>query len=317
MDNLDYVAVADSFGSRSNTISFDWLTFTGKSLDPDFYFSLLGLDRSHFEVIDKYMNGYAHRYYCEGISIMYGGHDDSMGCCVNISGSGCRFFEESSKYDWKELISLLVSSDSFHVTRLDVAYDDYTGVLDLSVLRSFVDSGSFVSRCRSWSVTYGSTGTTLYFGSRKSDFMIRIYDKWAEQHKQGEGHWVRLEMQMRDKHATEYLKKSLSMPAGELFCGVLFNYLRFVDLDDSNKSRCSVASFWRIFCDGVKRIRLWTKRGIVVTIDKLADYVVRQAGNAFWTVAHCLGLEYTYTLIRNRATDLPDKYRRVIDEYNC
>ena len=70
-----------------------------------------------------------------------------------------------------------------------------------------------------------SGGTSCQIGSPKSKVLVRIYDKAAERGLADGRHWVRVELQLRDKRAEEFLK--IPMCIGKAFAGVLLNYLLF------------------------------------------------------------------------------------------
>lgn len=69
------------------------------------------------------------------------------------------------------------------------------------------DDHNYTCRSQWWLVEYGSEGECIYFGSPKSNTRIRIYNKAAERgYKEGEKHWIRVELQLRDVNASGALK---------------------------------------------------------------------------------------------------------------
>lgn len=203
-----------------NLILFDWLTFTSHCDSLETIMQLLGLKEVSWQKMEKGRNGYRQRYFFENISILYDGAEN-MGVCVDMSGTGCRAFETYSKIGWDELMQILYfNSGDYNVTRLDMAFDDHTGILDIDVLRDDTDDHLYVSRSRTWKVEYGSQGTTIYHGSPKSNMYIRIYDKAAERDLQNV-HWIRVEMQMRDEIAAGFIDGLLKHSTGVQFRGVL------------------------------------------------------------------------------------------------
>ena len=122
-----------------NYIIYDYITFTSKIHNHLSIIDFLGLQDVEFESL-KGFYGYKDRLYYDGISIHYNGRDD-MGVCVEMSGKGCRTWEKYGSADYDALFSEILenySDDSekrnMNLTRLDVAYDDFTGVLDLPLL---------------------------------------------------------------------------------------------------------------------------------------------------------------------------------------
>ena len=135
-----------------------------------------------------------------------------MGACLDMSGQGCRSFEEYGTGDFDGLFRLFQQGEGYHVTRLDVAFDDHSGILDIQ--RLFRDSDNqdgdqqFVSKFRKSRIEKefkdGRPGITVYHGSKKSAVLIRIYDKAAERGLPEDQHWVRVELQLRDERAEAF-----------------------------------------------------------------------------------------------------------------
>ena len=291
-----------------NCILYDWLTFTSKCDSPGSLISLLGLDGVTFEDRPRGRNGYRSMMAYEGISILYDGRED-MGVCVDMSGSGCRVFETYSSSSWDDLFSVILGGD-YNISRLDVAADDHTGLLDIDVLRDDTDDHHYVSKARCWEVQYGSEGTTIYHGSKKSDMLIRIYDKAAEEGV--EGHWVRVELQMRDNIATGFLSGMAGDSLGEHFSGVLCNYLRYVvPQEDLNMSRWPMADYWQNFLQTVQRIRCWSAPGVDYNLWHLSNYIINQVGNALDCYLNIFGVEDLKRELGQRSIRPSPKYERL------
>ena len=122
--------------SDENLILFDWLTFTSHCDSPESIMELLGLSHITWQQMPKGRNGYRQRYFFENISILYDGADN-MGVCVDMSGTGCRAYETYSTIGLNSLLRQLHDApEDYNITRLDMAFDDHTGILDIDVLRS-------------------------------------------------------------------------------------------------------------------------------------------------------------------------------------
>lgn len=308
--------MVDNKVSQENLILFDWLTFTSHCDSPESIMQLLGLQDVSWQKMDKGRNGYRQRYFFENISILFDGAEN-MGVCVDMSGTGCRAFETYSKISWDLLMEILyLNSGDYNVTRLDMAFDDHTGILDIDVLRDDTDDHLYVSKSRSWKVEYGSAGTTIYHGSPKSNMYIRIYDKAAERQLE-DVHWIRVELQMRDEIATGFIDGLMIHPAGVQFRGVLHNYLRYV-VDpgtDENMSRWPMAAYWEELLEGVSQIRCWTAPGVEYNEFHLSNYVINQAGNALDCYLRIFGMEDLIRELGNRSVKLSPKYRRLLKKY--
>lgn len=302
--------------SQENLILFDWLTFTSHCDSPESIMQLMGLQQVPWQKMEKGRNGYKCRYFYENISILYDGAEN-MGVCVDMSGTGCRAFETYSTINWTELMEILFyNSGDYNVTRLDMAFDDHTGILDIDQLRDDTDDHMYVSRSRQWKVEYGSKGTTIYHGSPKSDMYIRIYDKAAER-ELDEVHWIRVELQMRDEIAQGFISGLMRNPVGVHFRGVLHNYLRYV-VDpgtDVNMSRWPMAAYWKQLLDGVQQIRCWSNPGVDYNEFHLSNFIINQAGNALDCYLRIFGIEDLIRELGQRSIKMSPKYQRLLQKH--
>lgn len=293
-----------------NCLLIDWLSFTSKIDDVMSIMDLLGFEPSAFQTI-KGMHGYHDREYYDGVSIHYGGRDEVW---VEMCGEGCRVFETFGHGDWNRLFSVLLSDSSYHITRLDVAFDDHTGIFDIIRIADDCQAGNFVSRWRWWSVTRSSDGISVYHGSPRSDARLRIYDKAAE--KGREEHWIRVELQLRDDRAFQFIQQSLDMSLGELFSGVLAQYVRYVvpDQADSNRWRWDMQDYWSAFLGGAKRISLYVAPGVEYNFHNLERYVVDQAGAAVAAYIRIVGAEEYFAVVEKKlGSSRNPKYSQLIE----
>lgn len=102
-------------------------------------------------------------------------------------------------------------------------------------------------------------GTTMYVGVRNSDFVVRFYDKLAEQKQQrkeipeGCTSWTRCEIELKGSAAMSALNAFLDYSPeeyAEYMRGVLNDHCRFISRTSSNISRCPVKRWWREFLQG-------------------------------------------------------------------
>lgn len=300
-----------------NKILIDWLTFSSKQMSVQDAQQFLGMCECTWESLGG-LNGYRDRLHFHGISICYNGRED-MGICINLSGSGCRAFETYGTGDWLNTIRVLLADpDDYNITRLDIAYDDHTGILDIDRLKLDVDEGYFSCKARWWKIEYGTSGTTIYFGSPKSDIRVRIYDKAAERGF-SDRHWIRVELQLRDDRARKFLEMVVgnAFDVGGVFSGVIANYLNFKEPSpgDTNKSRWPVAVYWSDFIGAAAPISLWEAPGEEYNVYKLQGFLVDQAGAALTTFDKLFGVEKLMQLIKQKNPRLNDRYRRLIDDF--
>ncbi len=106
-----------------------------------------------------------------------------------------------------------------HLTRLDVAFDiinGFKGNMKHRIYRSNASQSVFGSDVNE--ITGRSSSIqTIYSGKRKSDLMIRYYDKLAEQRSRHKfipdniNQWERLEIQLRSKRSNEWYDAAREM----------------------------------------------------------------------------------------------------------
>lgn len=305
---------------QENVILYDWLTVSSKDNDPESWLPLLGLEGLPWEDMEHGRNGYRKGIFYRNISILYDGNDD-MGTCLEMSGQGCRVFESEGTGDFDGLFQLFQDNpQQFHMTRLDVAFDDHSGILDMDQL--FMDSHDreYVSKFKKVLVeeeiidSKKKTGKTIYFGRKSSEVMFRIYDKAFERGFDDQ-HWVRVEMQLRGDRALAFVKQS--EPIGEKFRGVLANYVRFVDESgDSNRWRWPMKQYWADLIDGIGRIRLYVKPGEEYNIMQLDNFVFSQAGNAIAVALEIHGRQGFLERLKSRSSSLSPKYELLLNQYS-
>lgn len=302
----------------------DWLTFTSKSHGFLSMCSFLGLLSLDFKK-EGVLHGYDTVFSAEGIKIGWSTTREDMGLCVEFTGNGCRSYESYSSLGWRDLLVELNSQADFHVTRLDVAYDDREGdkLLNLPQLMEATRDKNYVSKFRTWQVIYGNMGEGVNFGSRSSDMYIRIYNKTLERINNGHAeddfrnfHWIRFELQLRNTRAENMIKAILECGSvGNAFIGVVAHVLKFCNpSNDSNTRRWKIAPYWQRFIDGAVKISLFSAPGTEYNILNLENYVVGQAGAAIYTYIQSQGLDKLVTEVQKKQGRLQPKYERILSE---
>ena len=349
----------------TNKILIDWCSFTTKRFTPSYTqitdehgvytgehslnypteiidrFGLHGMPFEHFNGA----KGYSDRLYFNGISIMYGVRPEIW---VEMSGKGCRAFESFSSMNWYDLFKFVLMDDSAHFTRIDVAYDDFNGLLDLDSIGEAVHADRFVSKSSSvydeWSRKKFSVGESvkkiegrcISFGTGGSNISCRIYDKSAERGLiESVPHWVRCEIQLRHEHSNRFVEflmnRDLSVAYGvhlpddfsrridHLYFAVLNHFLRFIDPDhssDTNKWRQPMASHWEKFVTSVtsEHVSLWVSPGVEYNMSMLDNYVERMSGAAVYTYMLAHGVDTLYSVLTRRNDDLKPKYRNLFTD---
>lgn len=301
-----------------NKIIYDYVSFTTKIHSLDNVVNLLGLFGVHFQNLRGFY-GYKDQLYFDGIHIHYNGSED-MGICVEMSGQGCRNFETCGNGDYDGIFELILEhysdkseSREMNLKRLDVAYDDFDGFIDLPLLIIETQKENFVARFNDWECIVGNKGSSVNHGSKKSDVYIRIYDKKKERNRDDIEHWVRCEMQLRSSCALGFVK--LKGDIRKKYFDVLNNYLRYIVRigDDSNKRRSPTAPYWLNFIESYETASIFAKPGTEYNIYKLDSLVFNQMGGAVSTIINVMGVDKFVSELyeRQREKPLNPKYKEI------
>lgn len=271
-------------------VIIDYLTMTSKIHPHTAFLDLLGVsDYEFLEISGRY--GWEKRLYYRGISVYFGGRDD---VCLEISGTGCRTVEEISgnQFNWFGFLAAF-KEDLFamdvNISRLDIAADDREGILQYRTLARYCQQDKYICRAR-WRIWIDGDEQAIYFGSPKSDRRLRIYNKAMEQGE--DGHWLRVEMQMRDKNAVSFYLNWIQARGdiGYCYSGVLNDFLRFIKapVTDNNYSRAEVTAWWRRFVDGVNKTKQLYLNGGKFTLWNVQRFLERQAASSLklWLRVH-------------------------------
>lgn len=293
---------------QNNVFLIDWLTVVFHDQTVFGVKQLLGLVNSDIPWQDRkvFTNGYPVTTFWNNISIRWGADDSSyysddsdksasekvrndMGICLDMSGTGCRAFETYGGGDWIKLLTdISECCGRINITRLDLAYDDHIGLLDINKLEDDTRDRNLTCKARKTRVTWSDDwdndlqGITIEVGSRKSDVLIRIYDKAAERGFDYSKHWIRVELQLRKERALcaalEILKES---HVGRTAAGILRNYCMFRSpTADTNKCRWPVAPYWDKVLMDMERVRIVISPGEPYNYSKTEHYLKLQYGQA-------------------------------------
>lgn len=165
--------------------SYDWISATHKVSENDTvdqYLRPLGLNFSNF-IPCRPAFGYLMGYKFEGICLYAGGSFVADTILLSIPGKACTFIDSIFEGGCDSFVDSL-KSHGWKFTRydrcVDVPYAYFEQIkLDLESLNT---AGRFKSwqLIRSYTSNGDVTSSTLYIGSYKSDYFIRIYDKGAQ-----------------------------------------------------------------------------------------------------------------------------------------
>ena len=308
----------------NNIILYDWFSLSSRADSPDSMLRYLQINDDSVSFTENYgLYGYKNRLEYGGISIHYNHWSaDTEGVLLEMSGQGCRAFETYTDGDWDRLFSLALDTENgYNVTRLDIAYDDTDGLLDIAKIKTAAEKRNYIARSKVGTITNSFDdeldAISVMFGSKKSEYYVRFYDKAAERGGLNY-HWVRAEQVLKHDLALAFLKLGNEMSIGEKYAGILLNYLRFVKASatESNKSRWVTEKWYQKFLGDCKRISLYTKKDVDYNMSRLEHYLQHQCGNSIETYIKCLGIDGLKKLLAEKTSKLTPDQRRLIESYS-
>lgn len=282
MDEIDTLPPPSNRGVQNSSLGalracVDWVqvTFTTVPSLQKIY-DILKMKESDFNSVSYSFYGYKSHVVCGNISVLFDGQSN-MGFHVQMTGQGCREYEQLGLQNWQEFFITCFSMGA-NFTRLDGAIDNLCYLNEIPYftpdkLYRKVKDGCATSKFKkgkkveSFLIDDGKNlGETLYFGKEQSDMQIRIYEKDLERLGAGEEleddltFWVRTEIQCRRDRAQALAIYIINDPdrLGDTLAGVLKNYLNFLirNPNDSDKSRWKVCKWWLDFLGDVEPLKL-------------------------------------------------------------
>lgn len=286
-----------------------------KSMTPKGVIEYFGMDIEEFKEEARGLNGYRkqYTYRINGnnglIRVLYDGQM-GMGVHIDVSGSAIHhFFEafenkltcdtpfgdkalqlpEDFDFQNKENIVVVLLAYIRHIanfTRIDIALDDFGPFFTLGEINALVENKQMVTKFRTYKRVVESSvsdstikGETIYVGSNKSDAFIRIYNKALEQ-KMDDMNWIRWEIQLRDARAEAFVDMLLSdalkpVPFASAAVSLLAGFLRFIELDNANRSRCSTSEKWLEFIASASALHLSVPKK-EASIDTKLEWIQKQ-----------------------------------------
>lgn len=297
-------------------VAIDYLTFTSKIHSYKDFIRRLGLENVSFEERGGY-NGWSHRLWYNGVNILFEGREQDD-ICIDISGNGCRVIEEVSgcTFDWLAMLRELegdIKSRSVHVSRLDIAGDDRDEcLLDFDKMFIYCHHGRYISKAAFNTYTGGSE-RIIYFGAPSSDRRLRIYDKALE--KKLAEHWVRVEMQMRNKNALSFLLNWYQTgDIGRCYSSVLRDYVRFTRTkpEGKNHSRVKTCDWWEDFVGHAAACPQLYLEGSPYTMWHVEQFLKQQAGSSLRLMLEANGGDMSDIMAIIDGSKLNDRQKRLL-----
>lgn len=274
------VDISTVWGFLKIEILIDYFRFTSKIHSISDLIELLGINDVEW-VAGKARDGWLVHDYCNGMHLYHGNRDD-VG--VELSGAGCRMLEtcNGNHFNWIELFEYIVEQgEDMNVSRLDIAGDDKDGILAIKNLVVHTSARKFISKARRCIWISGDEQEIL-FGSSSSVTRLRIYNKALE--RGVDGHWIRVEFQLRDNAADSFILNLLNYrDIGRTYGGVLLNYLRYtVRAPDGNNNYdwIPTVKWWAKFVDTAEKIKNIKVGGLEYNFFNLESFLVKQCASS-------------------------------------
>ena len=163
-----------------------------------------------------------------------------------------------------------------------------------------------------WSGGYvqGREQQIVTFGRRGSDAYLRFYNKASQMDQ--EGHWVRVELELRDERATASVVSFLAEGASYLK-GVLRGYIDFKKPTSATRlERAESADWWVAFLDHVEKARL-VVNPVLRTLETAWNWLQRQAAPSLAFVWEALGVEAFMSLVTSGRDRLQPWQKRLLE----
>ena len=309
-------------------ILIDDLSISWKYDNVEKLFDQLGLaDVKTIPMRTKY---YQYGAYFDGVLIAY--NTDPLGnvtdTYLDLSGKGCRTIEQLNDcdFDWRGF--LIQYDQDFHtrysnISRMDIACDLLDDEVPYDKFRKYADNEMYVCRSKVLPKIISKREENIYFGSEKSDRLLRIYNKALEQGLPNT-YWVRMEFQMRNECAMSwYLNWKQRSDVGCLFSGVMLDYLRFVsppkgsDIEEikknRNQGRLPTADWWSKLLGDVERIPQLYLPGEAYTLARLEHFLEHQTYSSLKTYAIAHGGDLTKLIDGIKHVDLNVKQKQMLE----
>ncbi len=145
-------------------------------------------------------------------------------------------------------------------------------------------------RTHSWRSS--PTGDTFYMGSRQSTQFARCYNMRG---------FTRFEMELKQERAAQTMTALCEgFPLSSILGGAIAQFVKFVDLDDTNRHRCTVLPFWKKFLDALDNFGTITRLDPrpAPTPERLINYIEHQVAPSLAVYEIIMGKTDNYDDVR-------------------
>jgi hypothetical protein len=231
------------------TTSLHWLAATTQYVDimtcVGFISDCLGYGP---EVLPTGQNGYTATFkWFGGLRLFDNDQRPEMGVMLLADGDTC-------DHHGFDQLAYIYQALQMTATRLDLAADHcrftpsalrrlWLADRVSTVCKPMNDALSHRKEHRTCSWHSSPTGDTFYMGSRQSTQMARCYNSRG---------FTRFEMELKQERAAQTMTALCEgSPLSSTLGAAIAQFVKFVDLDDTNRHRCTVLPFWQKFLEAL------------------------------------------------------------------
>lgn len=188
-------------------------------------------------------------------------------------------------------------------TRIDIALDDHEKFIKMATITEAFRAENFFNASETEYQDTGKRGQdrgiTLYFGSKKSDKRLCIYDKTIESLGRILGN--RWEARLRRKAARvglfQWIEANLKSEDNvkRWCCNVVTGLIDFRDRsgDDPNRLRCEVLDWYQSLCDKLRAVPARIRTPLVaMTMQRSIDWVVKSVAPTLFSLKSVLESDF-------------------------
>lgn len=282
------------------------------------------LNISNDDVRPYYVNKYRKaKTLGEHIVLALSGPEFSTGyssCLIELKGQGCREFEaRNPDKTWYDIIKFFCIEYQGHMTRLDIAIDDFGNNVSFNYLIDKLDKKQFSSVFRDHNVNhFGSIekGRSLSLGSHSSSMQLMIYEKGKEVMYKGKeidfdfDYWIRYEMRFNQTKADDFIYTLIEK--GEEFnkysMGVFYSLLDIKDCNSrevDNVRKANTDPMWLTFLGNVEKCTLIHAKNYESSYVTYQNWIKNHAGKyvLYLLATHQFELESVFTELLQNAVD--------------
>ena len=229
--------------------------------------------------------------------------------CVSVPGElrismSARYLDNVSMTQLAAYLNVVKECYGLRCSRFDIALDDHEKRFPLELVeQARCDRNYFNVRKSSvvlcYDVAANTQGMTVYFGSRQSEALMRVYDKTVES--KGERIGNRWETEFKGKKADKALREWLSAMADDerkassLLVDMVFGTVDFRDRSkgDKNRKRCPRLKWFDEMCKMLSAVpvRLRIPRP-KISLQRSLDYVKKSVAPTLASIHKALGSEF-------------------------